>query len=81
MKNQKPICKILTVDDEMGIDSFFYEFFSARNYEVLYAESGKEAIEIAKTQNITRDNIGPVKPAMRPSQIYQEKNRKMDPSS
>lgn len=45
---KKPICKILTVDDEMGIDSFFYEFFSARNYEVLNAQSGKEAIEIVK---------------------------------
>jgi len=46
--NQKPVCKILTVDDEMGIDSFFYEFFTARNYEVLNAQSGKEAIEIIK---------------------------------
>ena len=50
MKKEKPICKILTVDDEMGIDSFFYEFFSARNYEVLYAESGKEAIDIVKKE-------------------------------
>lgn len=45
---QPPICKILTVDDEMGIDSFFYEFFTARNYEVLNAQSGKEAVEIVK---------------------------------
>ncbi len=44
----KPVCKILTVDDQMGIDSFFYEFFSARNYEVFNALSGKEAIEIVK---------------------------------
>lgn len=44
----KPICKILTVDDQMGIDSFFYEFFTARNYEVLNATSGKEAIEIVR---------------------------------
>jgi DNA-binding response OmpR family regulator len=52
MPNNKPntICKILTVDDEMGIDSFFYEFFSARNYEVLSAMSGKEAIEIVKKE-------------------------------
>jgi len=48
MSTEKPVCKILTVDDEMGIDSFFYEFFSARNYEVLSAQSGKEAIAIAK---------------------------------
>jgi len=46
--NQRPVCKILTVDDEMGIDSFFYEFFTVRNYEVLSASSGKEAIEIVK---------------------------------
>ncbi len=45
---KQPICKILTVDDQMGIDSFFYEFFTARNYEVFNALSGKEAIEIVK---------------------------------
>jgi len=44
----KPVCKILTVDDEEGIDSFFYEFFTARNYEVLNARSGKEAVNIVK---------------------------------
>ena len=50
MRNNKqpPLCKILTVDDQMGIDSFFYEFFSVRNYEVFNAESGKEAIRIVK---------------------------------
>ncbi|MDP3804041.1 MAG: response regulator [Candidatus Omnitrophota bacterium] len=48
--SEKPICKILTVDDQMGIDSFFYEFFSVRNYEVLNAMSGKEAIEIVKKE-------------------------------
>jgi len=48
--SQKPVCKILTVDDEMGIDSFFYEFFSARNYEVLNAMSGKEAVEIVRKE-------------------------------
>ncbi|MDD5428751.1 MAG: response regulator [Candidatus Omnitrophica bacterium] len=42
------VCKILTVDDQMGIDSFFYEFFSARNYEVFSAMSGNEAISIVK---------------------------------
>lgn len=45
-----PICKILTVDDQMGIDSFFYEFFTARNYEVFNAMSGKEAIEVVKKE-------------------------------
>ena len=48
MPDQKPVCKILTVDDQMGIDSFFYEFFNARNYEVFNALSGKEAIAVVK---------------------------------
>ena len=50
MKKQKPICKILTVDDEMGIDSFFYEFFTLRNYDVLNALGGREAIGIVKKE-------------------------------
>lgn len=50
MPTQKPVCKILTVDDEMGIDSFFYEFFTVRNYEVFNAQSGKAAIEITKKE-------------------------------
>ena len=50
MTNQKPVCKILTVDDEMGIDSFFYEFFTVRNYEVFNAQNGKDAIEITKKE-------------------------------
>jgi DNA-binding response OmpR family regulator len=48
--HQKPVCKILTVDDQMGIDSFFYEFFTARNYEVFNATSGKEALKIVEKQ-------------------------------
>lgn len=47
---KKPICKILTVDDQMGIDSFFYEFFTARNYEVFNALSGKEALKIVEKE-------------------------------
>lgn len=34
----------------MGIDSFFYEFFTVRNYEVFNAQSGKKAIEIVKRE-------------------------------
>ncbi len=49
-EDKKPICKILTVDDQIGIDSFFYEFFTARNYEVFNAQSGKKAIEIVKRE-------------------------------
>jgi DNA-binding response OmpR family regulator len=50
MPERKPICKILTVDDQMGIDSFFYEFFTARNYEVFNAQSGKEALKIIEKE-------------------------------
>ncbi|MDD5496012.1 MAG: response regulator [Candidatus Omnitrophica bacterium] len=50
MDKKKPICKILTVDDEMGVDSFFYDFFTMRNYEVLNAMNGKDAIEIVKKE-------------------------------
>jgi len=46
----KHVCKILTVDDEMGIDSFFYEFFTARNYEVFSAMDGKEALRIVQKE-------------------------------
>jgi len=50
MAEKKPICKILTVDDQMGIDSFFYEFFTVRNYKVFNAASGKEAIKIVEKE-------------------------------
>lgn len=48
---KKPLCTILTVDDEMGIDSFFYEFFTLRQYEVLNASNGREAVEIVKRRH------------------------------
>ncbi|MFA5147406.1 MAG: response regulator [Candidatus Omnitrophota bacterium] len=51
MQTNKPICKILTVDDEMGIDSFFYEFFTLRGYKVLNASNGKEAVEIVRREH------------------------------
>jgi len=47
-QDNKPLCTILTVDDQMGIDSFFYEFFSARNYEVLNATSGRQAVRLVE---------------------------------
>ena len=49
-EKKKTVCKILTVDDQMGVDSFFYEFFTARNYEVLNALNGKYALEIVKKE-------------------------------
>jgi len=50
-KDDKTICTILTVDDELGIDSFFYEFFTLRNFRVLTASSGKQAVKIAEKEN------------------------------
>jgi len=50
-KKKEAICKILTVDDELGIDSFFYEFFTLRNFDVLTASSGKEAIKIVEKEH------------------------------
>jgi len=53
MKNKEDkgkICKILTVDDELGIDSFFYEFFTLRRFEVLTASSGKQAVKIVQRE-------------------------------
>ncbi len=50
IKKYPPILKILTVDDEIGIDSFFYDFFTARNYEVFTASGGKEALEIVRKE-------------------------------
>ena len=43
--------KILTVDDEVGIVSFLYEFFSVRDFDVLQATSGKQAIKIVEKEN------------------------------
>jgi len=50
-ENKKaPICKILSVDDELGIHSFFYEFFTLRNFEVITASNGKEAIKLVEKE-------------------------------
>lgn len=48
--SKQKICKIMTVDDELGIDSFFYEFFTLRNFDVLTASSGKEALKIVEKE-------------------------------
>ncbi|MCK4463262.1 MAG: response regulator [Candidatus Omnitrophica bacterium] len=42
--------KILTVDDEIGIISFLYDFFVARDFEVLQATNGKEALNIIRKE-------------------------------
>jgi len=42
--------KILIVDDEIEISNIFYDFFAPKGYEVIKATSGKEAIELVKTE-------------------------------
>lgn len=49
-KGKTKICKILTVDDELGIDSFFYEFFTLRNFEVLTASNGRDALRLVQKE-------------------------------
>ena len=38
--------KILVVDDQVGIVSFLYDFFTIKNYDVLQATNGKKAIKL-----------------------------------
>ena len=42
--------KILTVDDGIGIVSFLYDFFVARDFEVLQATNGKDALDIIRKE-------------------------------
>lgn len=39
---------ILVVDDQVGIVSFLYEFFTQKGYTVFQATSGKEGVKIFK---------------------------------
>lgn len=43
--------KILAVDDELGIVSFLYDFFVARNFDVLQSTSAKDALDTVKKEN------------------------------
>jgi len=42
---------ILVVDDEVGIVSFLYDFFTCRGYTVLQATSGKKAVQVAAKEH------------------------------
>jgi DNA-binding response OmpR family regulator len=42
--------KILVVDDQIGIVSFLYDFFTHAGLEVLQATSGKKALDIVKKE-------------------------------
>ncbi|MFQ5953335.1 MAG: response regulator, partial [Candidatus Omnitrophota bacterium] len=42
--------KILAVDDQIGIVSFLYDFFTKKGYDVLQATSAKKAIQLVKKE-------------------------------
>jgi len=43
--------KILVVDDQVGIVSFLYEFFSHKGYDVLQATNAKRALQLVKSES------------------------------
>ena len=45
--------KILVVDDQVGIVSFLYEFFTSKGYEVIQATNGNKAIQMVRESSPT----------------------------
>jgi DNA-binding response OmpR family regulator len=43
--------KMLVVDDQVGIVSFLYDFFTHKNYDVSQATSGGQALELVKKES------------------------------
>lgn len=42
--------RILVVDDQIGIVSFLYDFFSRKDYDVLQATNGRSAVQVARKE-------------------------------
>lgn len=42
--------KILVVDDKVGIVSFLYDYFSHKNFQVLQAMNGKDAVKVVEKE-------------------------------
>ncbi|MGB2599757.1 MAG: response regulator [Candidatus Omnitrophota bacterium] len=42
--------KILVVDDQIGISSFLFDFFSKKGYDVLQARNAKKAIKLVEKE-------------------------------
>lgn len=40
--------RILIVDDQIGIVSFLYDFFSRKGYDVLQATNGRSAVQVVR---------------------------------
>ncbi|MFC1479855.1 response regulator [Candidatus Omnitrophota bacterium] len=49
-KKNVPKNKILVVDDQVGIVSFLYDFFTHKNYDVIQATSGSQAVQLVKKE-------------------------------
>lgn len=43
--------RMLVVDDQIGIVSFLYDFFSRKDYEVLQATNGRSAVQVARKEH------------------------------
>lgn len=43
--------RLLVVDDQIGIVSFLYDFFSRKDYEVLQATSGRSAVLVVRKEH------------------------------
>lgn len=43
--------RILVVDDQIGIVSFLYDYFSRKDYEVLQATNGRSAIQVVRKEH------------------------------
>jgi two-component system response regulator (stage 0 sporulation protein F) len=43
--------RILVVDDQVGIVSFLYDFFTHKDYDVLQATSGRKAVQMVQKES------------------------------
>jgi two-component system response regulator (stage 0 sporulation protein F) len=43
--------RLLVVDDQIGIVSFLYDFFSRKDYEVLQATNGRSAVLVVRKEH------------------------------
>ena len=43
--------RLLVVDDQIGIVSFLYDYFSRKDYEVLQATNGRSAIQVVRKEH------------------------------
>ncbi len=44
--------RVLVIDDELLIRDLLYDFFSARNYEIILADSGAKALQVLNSEKV-----------------------------